>query len=442
MSDFLQHWQDAALTSTGFFWSALWAFVLGYLISSLIQVLVTERRMQRAMGSDGPRSVGLGTLFGFISSSCSFAALSTTRALFQKGAGLVPSIAFLLASTNLVIELGFVIAIFLSWQFVVGEYLGGVLLILFAWLFIRLTNPKKLIRQAREKAAGDGDDDDDNGSDWKQTITSRQGWQQIGQTYVMEWQMVWRDVLIGFTLAGVISAFVPDTFFQTLFVGSGRGEALDVRFWEVLAQTIIGPVAAFFTFIGSMGNIPLAALLYDHGVSFAGVMAFIFSDLVVLPVLRINAGYYGWRMALYILLTLLLGLVCVSLLMHYGFSMLDMLPDAAQSESILERDFFALNYGFWLNLVAVLVTLALLGFARQAMQGDQAGHQHHPGEDHGEDQSESGHGHETEPSPGESGHQHHHHDQGSAGLGDRVLNSLVVVAFIWLVAGLLLALIL
>lgn len=433
MSDFLQRWQDAALTSTGFFWSALWAFVLGYLISSLIQVLVTGYRMQRAMGNDGPRSVALGTLFGFISSSCSFAALSTTRALFQKGAGLVPSITFLLASTNLVIELGFVIAIFLSWQFVVGEYLGGILLILFAWLFIRITNPKKLIREAREKAGGDGEDEEDKGPGWKEKIASREGWQQIGQTYVMEWQMVWRDVLIGFTVAGAISAFVPDAFFETLFVGSGRGEAMNASFWEVLAQTIIGPVAAFFTFIGSMGNIPLAALLYDHGVSFAGVMAFIFSDLVVLPVLRINASYYGWRMAFYILLTLLLGLSCVSLLMHYGFSLAGILPDAGQSESIMERDFFVINYGFWLNLAAVLITLVLLWFYRQAIQGESAGHSHH---DHNHEH-EHDHGDEQKESDGGSGHEHHHHDHGGGGLGDKVLNTLVVVAFVWLAGGLI-----
>lgn len=424
MSDFLEHWQNAALTSTGFFWSALWAFVLGYLISSLIQVLVTEHRMQQAMGRDGPRSVALGTLFGFISSSCSFAALSTTRALFQKGAGLVPSIAFLLASTNLVIELGFVIAIFLSWQFVVGEYLGGALLILFAWLFIHLTNPRQLIREARKKVGNDGSGEDKGDAGWKRKIASSEGWQQIGRTYLMEWQMVWRDVLIGFTVAGIISAFVPDTFFQTLFVGSGQGAAMDASFGEVVAQTVVGPVAAFFTFIGSMGNIPLAALLYDHGVSFAGVMAFIFSDLVVLPVLRINAAYYGWPMAFYILSTLLAGLVCVSLLMHYGFSMLGLLPDATQGEAILERDFFVINYGFWLNLVAILLTLILLAFARRSMAAGAEEHHHHqPGGEH-----EGGEGHE------------HHHDHGNSGIGDRILNFLALIALVWLAGGVMLAL--
>ena len=292
MDGFLQNWAKAALTSTGFFWMALWAFALGYLISSLIQVLVTQTRMQRLMGKEGPRSMLLGTAFGFISSSCSFAALSTTRALFQKGAGLAPAMAFLLASTNLVIELGIVIALFLSWHFVVGEYVGGLLLIGFAWLFIKITRPRRLVERVRDRLGGDEQQDGHAVRSAWDKLQSRDGWQAIGQSYVMEWQMVWKDVLIGFTIAGIIAAFVPDAFFETLFVGAGSGS--EPGFGAVLAQTLIGPFAAFATFIGSMGNIPLAALLYERGVSFAGVMAFIFSDLVVLPVLRINAQYYGW----------------------------------------------------------------------------------------------------------------------------------------------------
>jgi uncharacterized membrane protein YraQ (UPF0718 family) len=162
--------------------------------------------MQKAMGKDGVRSMALGTFFGFLSSSCSFSALASTRAIFDKGAGLAPSLAFMLASTNLVIELGMVIAIFLGWQFVVGEYVGGILLILVTWLLIRITRPRRLEAQARRKMDDDSSDDDDGARNWKQTITSEAGWQQIGQTYVMEWLMVWKDVLIGFTVAGI-----PDT---------------------------------------------------------------------------------------------------------------------------------------------------------------------------------------------------------------------------------------
>src|SRR6056297_4223985 len=158
MQQFLNAWHDAATTTVGLFWMAFWAFGLGYLISSMIQVFVSREGMKRTMGESGASSVGLGALFGFISSSCSFAALATTKSLFKKGAGLVPSLAFLLASTNLVIELGIVIAVFLTWQFVVGEYLGGLLLIGIVWLFVRLTKPDALVDEARDHVEDDGSD--------------------------------------------------------------------------------------------------------------------------------------------------------------------------------------------------------------------------------------------------------------------------------------------
>lgn len=358
MDEFLDTWHQAAVTTTGLFWMAFWAFGLGYLISSLIQVFVTRARMREYMGRSGASSVGLGAFFGFISSSCSFAALATTRSLFAKGAGLVPSLAFLLASTNLVIELGIVIAVFLGWQFVVGEYAGGVLLILLMWLVVRLTAPGKLIDTARKRAreAGDADAEKDT-PDWRVLIRSLDGWRRVASRYVMEWHMVWKDVTIGFTVAGIIAAFVPRRFFQTLFIGSGESAP---SFFEILLQSLIGPVAAFFTFIGSMGNIPLAAVLYESGVSFAGVMAFIFSDLVVLPVLRIQAQYYGWRMALYVLGVFLVILVASAMTLHYGFAALGMLPEASTANTVTDREFFALDYTFVLNLAFVVISALFL----------------------------------------------------------------------------------
>nr|WP_277608663.1 permease [Microbulbifer elongatus] len=358
VSTFLEAWHQAAVTTLGLFWMAFWAFALGYLISSMIQVFVTRERMRQSMGSAGAKSVGLATLFGFISSSCSFAALATTRALFAKGAGLVPSLAFLLASTNLVVELGIVIAVFLGWQFVVGEYVGGVLLILLMWILVRLTRPKKLIETARQTARQAEESDDDSGAipDWRRLIRSREGWQRVANRFVMEWKMVWKDVTIGFTVAGIIASFVPKTFFQALFIGAGDSEP---AFWQVLVQCLVGPIAAFFTFIGSMGNIPLAAVLFDNGVAFAGIMAFIFSDLVVLPVLRIQARYYGWKMALYILAIFLCILVATAMLLHYGFIALDILPDAASGKSVTDRDYFKLDYTFFLNVSFLLLSIFL-----------------------------------------------------------------------------------
>lgn len=365
MNNFLDQWAEAAYTSTGFFWMALWAFILGYIISSMIQIFVTEKRMQKTMGKTEGKSVLLGTFFGFISSSCSFAALASAKSIFKKGASFVSSIAFLLASTNLVIELGIIISIFLGWQFVVGEYLGGVLLIGISWLLIRIINPKKLIEKARKNLEGEEDDDIDDSKNWKKQIQQEDSWAKVAKKYKMEWQMVWKDVTVGFTIAGIVAAFIPDAFFQTLFINSGQGHT-DFTFLEILEHIVVGPVAAFLTFIGSMGNIPLAALLFGKGVSFAGVMAFIFSDLVVFPVLRINAKYYGWKMSLFILFLLFTALIGTSLALHYSFDLLNILPDPSQVK-IQDAEHFKIDYTFYLNLAFLIISgyLVYLGFFKR-----------------------------------------------------------------------------
>ncbi|SDD90321.1 hypothetical protein SAMN05421636_102276 [Pricia antarctica] len=365
MNDFLKQWGEAAYTSTGFFWMALWAFVLGYIISSMIQIFVTEKKMQKAMGDNEGKSMLLGAFFGFISSSCSFSALAGTKSIFKKGASFVSSIAFLLASTNLVIELGIIISIFLGWQFVVGEYVGGILLILICWILIRLINPKKLIDKARKNLESEDDDEMDDSKDWKKQIQKEDSWARVAKKYKMEWQMVWKDVTVGFTIAGIVAAFVPDSFFQTLFINSGQGNT-DFTFLEIMEHIIVGPVAAFLTFIGSMGNIPLAALLFGKGVSFAGVMAFIFSDLVVFPVLRINARYYGWKMSLFILFLLFTALIGTALTLHYSFDLLGILPDPSQVK-IEDSEFFKIDYTFYLNIAFLAISgyLVYLGFFKK-----------------------------------------------------------------------------
>lgn len=365
MNDFLSKWGEAAYTTSGFFWMALWAFALGYVISSCIQVFVTEKKMQETMGREESRGLLLGTFFGFISSSCSFAALASTKSLFKKGAGFVSSIAFLLASTNLVIELGIIISIFLGWQFVVGEYVGGIILILISWLLIRVINPKKLIKQARERLDSEDDDDENSDKSWKKKMKSETSWAKVSQQYGMEWKMVWKDVTVGFTIAGIVAAFVPDSFFQSLFINSGQGTT-NFSFFTILEHIIVGPLAAFVTFIGSMGNIPLAALLFGKGVSFAGVMAFIFSDLVVFPILRINAKYYGWKMSFFILFLLFTSLIGASLLLHYGFDLFGALPDPS-SVKIQDTQYFKINYTFWLNMAFLAISgfLLYLGFFKR-----------------------------------------------------------------------------
>jgi len=359
MNDFLINWANAVSTTIGFFWMALWAFILGYAISSFIQVFITEDKMQKTMGGEGARSVFLGTFFGFISSSCSFSALASAKSLFQKGASFVSSIAFLLSSTNLVIELGIVISIFLGWQFVVGEYVGGIILILVSWLLIKIIKPKKLIKKAKENL-GSKEHDYNNDKSFSEKVKSQKEWSKVGKQYFMEWKMVWKDVTIGFTIAGIVAAFVPDRFFETLFINTDT-ETASFSFFTLLEHVLVGPFAAFLTFIGSMGNIPLAALLFGKGVSFAGVMAFIFSDLVVFPVLRINAKYYGWKMSLFILFLLFTSLIVASLGLHYGFQWFDMLPQF-NSVSIAEQEFFKFNYTFYMNVGFVLISAVLIYF--------------------------------------------------------------------------------
>jgi hypothetical protein len=350
--------------------------------------------MTRAMGGQGARAIALGTVFGFVSSSCSFAALAAARTLFAKGAGFVPAMAFLLASTNLVIELGIVIAVFLSWQFVVGEYVGGLLLILFTWGIVRAFRPGSLIDRTRERLEAGEEEDPEKVADITQ---EPRVWGKIARAYLMEWQMVWKDVTVGFTLAGVIAAFVPPAFFTTLFPGTGSGDA---SFLEVLGQAAIGPVAAFFTFIGSMGNIPLAGILYANGVGVAGIMAFIFSDLVVAPVIRIHATFYGWRMALYIAGVFLAALIAAAIVLHYGFDLLGISPEAPEEGLPAPESRFSLDYTFWLNAAFLAMTAAFLWMSR-----------HLPGQPSG-------------------------HDHGKGGVLDTILFWLALASFAWLAAGL------
>lgn len=360
MGQFLKLWGESAYTTLGFFWMAFWAFCFGYLISSCIQVFVTEKRMKKSMGQADSKSLLLASFFGFISSSCSFAAMATTRSLFTKKAGLIPSLAFLLASTNLVIELGIVISLFLSWHFVVGEYIGGLLLIVVMAILVKFTLPKKWEEKARDKAKNlESSTEDDKIPKWKEIIWTKKAWRKVFRQYTNEWNMVWRDVTIGFTIAGIIANFVPREFFRNLFLYQSQSEST-YSFLQILLQSLIGPLAAFFTFIGSMGNIPLAGILYSHGVSFAGIMAFIFSDLIVLPVLRIHAQYYGWKMALYIQAVFLTTIVIVSILMHYGFQIFNSLPSAATQSKIHEQNFFKLDYSFYINIIFALFTLYVL----------------------------------------------------------------------------------
>jgi len=363
---------EAAKTAFGFFWKAGWAFVLGYFVSSMIQAFVPKGRLTPYMGDPGPGSLSLATLFGAISSSCSFAALATARSLMLKGAHFIAAVAFMFASTNLVIELGILILIFLGWQFLAAEIVGGILLIAISSLLIRLSFPGKWVEKARERLEESSGEEDD--FDWKERIRSREGWQLVGHRFVMEWQMVWEEILIGFTIAGFMAVFVPAALWAKIFLIDAAGTLPE---WlRVAENALIAPFVAALTFIGSMGNIPLATVLNANGVLFAGIMGFIYSDLMVPPLVIINAKYYGWRLALYIAGIMYVAIVVTALILHYVFALLGITPESARAVSEVAQ--FKIDYTFWLNLAFVGVA-GWLVYLHRRHQKEHAG----GGMDHG-----------------------------------------------------------
>ncbi|PLX99650.1 MAG: permease [Desulfuromonas sp.] len=362
---------EAAKTAFGFFWKAGWAFVLGYFVSSMIQVFVPKGRLTPYMGNFGVKSLSLSAMFGAISSSCSFAALATARSLFLKGAHFIAAVAFMFASTNLVIELGILILIFLGWQFLAAEVVGGIILIAISSILIRLTLPEKWIKQAKKELEKKSADEDD--FDWKKRIRSRMGWRMVGHKFVMEWQMVWEEILIGFTIAGFVAVFVPEALWAKIFLidaGDSTPEWL-----RVIENAMVAPFVAALTFIGSMGNIPLATVLNANGVLFAGIMGFIYSDLMVPPLVAVNAKYYGWRLALYIAGIMYIAIVATALILHHTFAMLGITPDSARA--VAEVAQFKIDYTFWLNLFFILVSGYLVYLHRSHMKQQKSGHMDH-----------------------------------------------------------------
>ncbi len=372
--------------------------MLGYTISAMIQVFVPRSRLASKMGDADPTSISLASLFGMISSSCSFAALSAARALVKKGAHFICAIAFMFASTNLVIELGALILIFLGWQFLVAEIVGGLLLIVVSSILIYLTYPKAWLKDARDKVeAGDKDSTDD--FDWKKRISSFEGWSKVGNKFVMEWQMVWQEILIGFTVAGIVAVFIPQTFWKTLFLAE-TAKAHPDSFLVALENAAIAPFVAAATFIGSMGNIPLATVLNSSGVLFAGIMGFIYSDLMVPPLVKINAKYYGWKVALYIAGIMYVSIVITSLTLHFIFLFTGMTPQSNQQ--VQDVATFSLDYTFFMNIAAIILVVGMYMLHRKLKQQQASKSEHEHQHDHQE--------HEMKHDDHE-GHEHHNHDK-------------------------------
>jgi len=353
---------EAVRTALGFFWKAGWAFVMGYAISAMIQSFVPKRRLTRHMGDAGAKSVGLATAFGAASSSCSFAALAAARSLVLKGAHFVAAVAFMFASTNLVIELGVLILIFLGWQYLAAEIVGGLLLIVLSSLLIRWTYPRRWLEAAREKVEEEAPEQEEDFSPLDR-LRSREGWYRVGHQFVGEWKMVWQEILVGFTVAGFMKVFVPHSFWRAVFLMDLEGQVPQVLL--TLENAIVAPFVACLTFIGSMGNIPLAAVLAGNGVAFAGIMGFIYSDLMVPPLVKVNARYYGWRVALYIAGVMFVAIVLTAMILHWSFAAGGIVPETTGTTTAGPETRFAIDYTFWFNLFFAVVAVLLYGLHRR-----------------------------------------------------------------------------
>jgi uncharacterized membrane protein YraQ (UPF0718 family) len=296
----------ALAVAGGMTWQIVWSLILGFSLSGVVQALVRRSTVVRLLGDDSPKTLVVATGLGIASSSCSYAAVALSRSLFRKGAHFTAAMTFEIASTNLVIELGIIMALLLGWQFTAAEFVGGPIMIVLLAVLFRLFLRQRLLEAAREQAdkglAGsmEGHAAMDmsiqaEGSLWSR-LRSPEGFTAVAHGFVMEWASVLRDVVLGLLLARALGAWVPDSFWRRLFLTS---HPLLAKVWGPL----LGPVISVFAFVCSIGNVPLAAVLWNGGISFGGVVSFIFADLIIVPILVIYRKYYGTRMMLFILAT-------------------------------------------------------------------------------------------------------------------------------------------
>jgi uncharacterized membrane protein YraQ (UPF0718 family)/YHS domain-containing protein len=338
-------------------WEVWWALVLGFAISAIVQAWVPRERVERALAGDGVRPVARATGLGAASSSCSYAAIAIAKSLFQKGASAASALAFQFASTNLVWELGLVLWVLIGWQFTLAEYLGGLVMIALMWLLLRVFVSPRAEAVAREHAVGAdaGHQHHSVGTalPWRERVTSAQAWSDVAHNFRGDWQMLWKEILTGFLLAGFI-ALLGDDFFNGLFLDDAPAAV------QTLWGAFIGPVIAVLSFVCSVGNVPLAAVLWSGGLSFAGVMAFIFADLIVLPIVFAYRKYYGTSFALRISALMLVTMILAALIVDLVFSALGLIPEVRPTTG----DVFGsieLDYKFVLNVFATLIFVALIG---------------------------------------------------------------------------------
>ena len=361
----LQSIGQALFTSFSMFWEILWPLILGFTLSGIVQALVSHQAMAKTLGCDGPRCLTFATLFGIASSSCSYAAVALARSIFQKGASFTSSMAFELASTNLVIELGIILIVLMGWPFAAAEFVGGIVMVIIIGLIFRLTLTPKLVQMARTQAEKgligrmEGHASMDmsvSGGSFFSRLFSGRGFTAVSNYFVMDWASVWVDIVLGLLIAGALAAWVPNSFWQAFFFSNNPTIAK-------IEGPLVGPLVAIVSFVCSVGNVPLAAVLWKGGISFGGVVSFIFADLIILPILDIYRKYYGWKVMGYILLTFYVTMAAAGYIVEFLFEAIGIIPENRNAVTITEG--IQWNYTTILNVIfLVLAAILVIRFIR------------------------------------------------------------------------------
>ena len=351
---------QALFTAFSMLWEILWPLILGFTLSGIVQAVVSHQAMAKTLGGNGPRSLTFATLFGIASSSCSYAAVALARSIFQKGASFTSAMAFELASTNLVIELGIILVVLMGWQFMVAEYIGGLLMVICIALIFRFTLTPKLIKMAQEQSKKglmgrmEGhaamDMSVSEGTFW-QKLFSGKGFTAVSNYFVMDWASVYVDIVIGLLIAGALAAWVPDSFWRAFFFANNPTLAK-------IEGPLVGPLVAIISFVCSVGNVPLAAVLWKGGISFGGVVSFIFADLIILPILDIYRKYYGWKVMGYILVTFYITMAIAGYIIEFLFEALGIIPQNRNVVAITEGIHW--NYTTYLNILFLVLAVVLI----------------------------------------------------------------------------------
>jgi uncharacterized protein len=338
-----------------------WALVLGFFVSAVVQAWVPRERIEASLSGGGARPVALATALGSASSSCSYAAVAIAKSLFQKGASAASALAFQFASTNLVWELGLVLWILIGWQFALAEFAGGLVMIALMALALRAFVSPRLEARAREHAqeADTGHQHHAAGSPLPlaQRLRSSAAWSDVAHNFRGDWQMLWKEIGIGFLIAGFVGLLPMDAF-NTLFVTDAPGPV------QTIENVVVGPLIAVLSFVCSVGNVPLAAVLWAGGISFSGVIAFLFADLIVLPILAIYRKYYGWAFTLRISALMLVTMIAAALLIDALFGAVGLIPGVRPSAD----DVFGsidLDYKLVLNGIALAGFVGLIALTRK-----------------------------------------------------------------------------